>query len=42
LIYRGCAAIVHAQTGDNPDLKQWAAKTPPHLQEHLSMAEKLK
>jgi putative membrane protein len=32
----------YAQNGDNPDLKQWAAKTLPHLQEHLSMAEKLK
>jgi putative membrane protein len=32
----------YAQTGDNPDLKDWAAKTLPHLKEHLSMAEKLK
>jgi len=32
----------YSQTGDNPDLKQWAAKTLPHLKEHLAMAEKLK
>ena len=32
----------YAQNGDNSDLKQWAAKTLPHLKEHLSMAEKLK
>ena len=32
----------YAQIGDNPDLKAWAAKTLPHLKEHLSMAEKLK
>jgi len=32
----------YSQNGDNPDLKQWAAKTLPHLKEHLSMAEKLK
>ena len=32
----------YAQNGDNPDLKQWAAKTLPHLREHLGMAEKLK
>jgi putative membrane protein len=32
----------YAQSGDNPDLKQWAAKTLPHLKEHLAMAEKLK
>jgi putative membrane protein len=32
----------YAQGGDNADLKAWAAKTLPHLKEHLSMAEKLK
>jgi putative membrane protein len=31
----------YAQNGDNADLKQWAAKTLPHLKEHLTMAEKL-
>jgi putative membrane protein len=32
----------YAQGGDNPELKRWAAKTLPHLKEHLTMAEKLK
>ncbi len=32
----------YAQGGDNPQLKQWAAKTLPHLKQHMSMAEKLK
>jgi putative membrane protein len=27
--------------GDNPALKEWAAKTRPHLEEHLKMAEAL-
>jgi putative membrane protein len=31
----------YARGGDNPTLKNWAAKTLPHLQEHLAMAEKL-
>jgi putative membrane protein len=31
----------YAQSGDNNDLKAWAAKTLPHLQEHLTMAQKL-
>ena len=31
----------YSQTGDNSELKQWAAKTLPTLKEHLSMAEKL-
>lgn len=31
----------YAKSGDNPALKRWAAKTLPHLQEHLTMAEKL-
>jgi len=31
----------YAQAGDNNDLKAWAAKTLPHLREHLSMAQKL-
>jgi putative membrane protein len=32
----------YAQNGDNPQLKQWAAKTLPHLKQHMAMAEKLK
>ena len=32
----------YANNGDDPELKSWAAKTLPHLKEHLSMAEKLK
>jgi putative membrane protein len=32
----------YAQGGDDPELKQWAAKTLPHLKEHLGMAQKLK
>jgi putative membrane protein len=32
----------YSRSGDNADLKQWAAKTLPHLKEHLGMAEKLK
>lgn len=32
----------YAKNGDNPDLKKWAAKTLPHLKQHLKMAEKLK
>jgi putative membrane protein len=32
----------YAKEGDNPDLKQFAVKTPPHLQEHLKMARALK
>jgi putative membrane protein len=31
----------YSQSGDNPELKQWAAQTLPHLKEHLSMAQKL-
>jgi putative membrane protein len=31
----------YAKSGDNVALKKWAAKTLPHLQEHLAMAEKL-
>ena len=31
----------YAESGDNPELKQWAAKTLPHLKEHLAMAKKL-
>jgi putative membrane protein len=30
----------YAKSGDNADLKAWAAQTLPHLKEHLSMAEK--
>jgi putative membrane protein len=32
----------YAKSGDDPELQSWAAKTLPHLKEHLSMAEKLK
>jgi putative membrane protein len=32
----------YAKTGDNTDLKKWAAKTLPHLKQHLAMAQKLK
>ena len=32
----------YAKDGDDPELKRWAAKTLPHLKEHLTMAEKLK
>jgi putative membrane protein len=32
----------YAKGGDDPELKRWAAKTLPHLKEHLTMAEKLK
>jgi putative membrane protein len=31
----------YARDGDNPDLKTWAAKTLPHLKQHLTMAKKL-
>jgi putative membrane protein len=31
----------YSQGGDNRDLKDWAAKTLPHLKEHLAMAKKL-
>jgi putative membrane protein len=31
----------YARDGDNPDLKSWAMKTLPHLQEHLAMAKRL-
>jgi predicted outer membrane protein len=29
----------YAKAGDNPDLKKWAAKTLPHLKQHLAMAQ---
>ena len=32
----------YAKSGDNSELKTWAAETLPHLKEHLSMAQKLK
>jgi putative membrane protein len=32
----------YAKGGDDPELKNWAAKTLPDLKEHLSMAQKLK
>jgi putative membrane protein len=32
----------YSKSGDNADLKKWAAKTLPHLKQHLSMAQKLK
>jgi putative membrane protein len=31
----------YAASGDNPDLKSWAAMTLPHLKKHLAMAKKL-
>ena len=31
----------YAREGDNPDLRAWAAKTLPHLKEHLAMAKRL-
>jgi putative membrane protein len=31
----------YAQNGDNEDLRRWAAKTLPHLEHHLAMAERL-
>ena len=31
----------YAKDGDNPDLKAFAGKTLPHLQEHLKMAQDL-
>lgn len=31
----------YAKSGDNPDLKAWAAQTLPALQHHLDMAQKL-
>lgn len=31
----------YSQSGDTPQLKQWAAKTLPSLQEHLRMAQAL-
>jgi len=33
---------VYAKSGDDPELKKWAAKTLPNLQRHLTMAQKLK
>lgn len=42
--HRDAVALFEAysKSGDNPELKSWAAKTLPSLKEHLSMAEKLK
>ena len=31
----------YEKSGDNEALKSWTAKTLPHLQEHLAMAERL-
>jgi hypothetical protein len=30
------------RAGDDAQLKTWAAKTLPHLKQHLTMAQKLK
>ena len=32
----------YAKAGDDAQLKTWAAKTLPHLKQHLTMAQKLK
>jgi len=32
----------YAKAGDDAELKNWAAKTLPHLKQHLTMAQKLK
>ena len=32
----------YSKGGDNAKLKDWAGKTLPHLQEHLTMAQNLK
>jgi putative membrane protein len=32
----------YAKSGDDPELKKWAAKTLPNLERHLTMAQKLK
>jgi putative membrane protein len=32
----------YAKGGDDAELKRWAAKTLPHLKQHLTMAQKLK
>ncbi|MFZ2137442.1 MAG: DUF4142 domain-containing protein [Xanthobacteraceae bacterium] len=31
-----------AKAGDDAELKKWAARTLPHLKQHLTMAQKLK
>ena len=31
----------YAEGGENADLKSWAGKTKPHLDEHLKMAQDL-
>jgi putative membrane protein len=31
----------YSQAGENPDLKEWAVQTLPHLKEHLAMAKEL-
>jgi len=33
--------VSYAKGGDNPELKSWAAKTLPLLEQHLQMAEAL-
>ena len=32
----------YAKGGDDPQLKKWAAKTLPNLEQHFTMAQKLK
>ena len=31
----------YGKEGDNPELREWAAKTAPHLEHHLEMAREL-
>ena len=42
--HREAVALFEAfsKSGEDSELKKWAATTLPHLKEHLSMAEKLK
>jgi putative membrane protein len=42
--HQDAVALFEAYTkgGDDAELKRWAAKTLPHLKQHLTMAQKLK